>query len=73
MCPKSKPLTPMKTSENNKSGIPTLLETIRHEKLSEVVSVKVQYSLRIYLQQRHNPVSTWVRVAILEKLRREAQ
>ena len=73
MCAKSKPEPTLKTPQRGKVGIPTLLQTIRHEKLSEVVSVKVQYSLRIYLQQRHNPVSTWVRADILEKLRREAQ
>ena len=72
MCPKSKQEPRGKQPKNPSSGIPRLLAAIKHEKISEVIPVKVPYSLKIYLRQRHNPVSTWVRAAILEKLEREA-
>ena len=72
MSPKSKQEPRGKQPKNPRQGIPRLLAAIKHEKISEVIPVKVQLSLKNYLKSVKPSVSSWVRDAILEKLRREA-
>ena len=61
------------THETHKLGIPKVLNQIRHEKITEVVPVKVQASLKLFLRHHAEPtVSAWVRQLILTELRREA-
>lgn len=50
------------TSETSSLGIPTFNCV---EKLTEVIPVKVQYSLKKIIPK---PQSTWIREAIIEKL-----
>lgn len=56
-------------------GIPRALRNLHREKISEVLPVKVQYSLKLIIQElageRH--VSTWIRQLIIEKLEEEGK
>ncbi len=54
-------------------GIPDVLQAIRLEKKTEIIPVKVQYSLKLYLQEHETSVSRFCREAILEKLRRQSR
>ena len=73
MCPKSSRQVLSETHETRKLGIPKVLSQIRHEKITEVVPVKVQASLKLFLTHHAEPsVSTWIRQLILTELRREA-
>jgi hypothetical protein len=60
-------------SRNAREGIPTVLENLRYEKVTEVVPVKVQLSLKncVLRVAGKQKVSTWIREAIIEKLQRE--
>ena len=73
MCGKSTGEPRGKHPENLRQGIPKLLAAIRHEKITEVVPVKLQASLKLFLKHHAEPsVSTWIRRLILTELRREA-
>lgn len=67
--PSSPRVNPPKT---HLKGIPEVLTSIHLEKASEVIPVKIQFSLKNYLQQHKRPVSAFVRTAIIEKLEQEA-
>lgn len=66
-----------KAQKDANLGIPTspdrLLNHIRHEKLNEVVSVKVSTSLKRFLTENEQSVSAFCREAIIEKLLRDYQ
>jgi len=61
--------------KNEGSDIPRVLETLHHEKVSEVIPVKVQLSLKNCLVRiaAGQGVSTWIRQVIIEKLERLAR
>jgi len=63
-------MTHINRSERPSFGIPKVLRNIHYEKISEVVPVKVQLSLKNCLKQLagNQGVSTWIRELILEKL-----
>ena len=73
MCAKSKSPTPMKTSENQKLAAPRIRELLAHMKsYKKVESVTVKLPMNIALYVREQGGSTYVREALIEKLRREA-
>lgn len=59
-----------KRSKTPGLGIPRVLAAIRHEKINEVVPVRLQLSLKNYIkrQARKEGVSAWIRAAVIEKL-----
>jgi hypothetical protein len=65
--------TLIKPLKNHGQGIPTVLENLRYEKISEVVPVKMQLSLKLCLKRvaGSKGVSGWIREVIIEKLERE--
>ena len=67
---KRKRIIHINPSKTPLQGIPKVLATIRYEKVSEVIPVKVQLSLKNCLKQLAGKggVSAWVRGVILERL-----
>lgn len=67
MAKKSSRETKGKLFKNQGHGIPRVLEAIHYEKVTEVIPVKVQLSLKKAVPK---PQSAWIRQAIIEKLER---
>ena len=63
--------THRKPSKNERNSIAKVLDAVHHEKISEIIPVKVQLSVKNCIKQiaGNQGVSTWVRQVIIEKLR----
>lgn len=62
------------SSKTSSLGIPRALANLHREKITEVLPVKVQYSLKSIIQELagEHHVSTWVREAIIMRLKEES-